>query len=301
MLDYLTTSSVATRNTSDLAYENFKIGATFNIVFFLASLFLVFVTWDGILHQNILQLISVYVLHIGLTIYSITQIFQTYEDLNDLDVNYKDSPQVRNGDLYLTAQVMVPIVIVIFQPVFIYLTIKCYREFAWRRYRITGGSKILEKVFINYNILLLLIKYTLFFGFGLQIFYLAYPKTGVEGMWALVIFSMVFNVFNGIVGFFSIRKESKPLAVAFIIGCTALLVVSVTEIYLVYSLEGKTFDRVQTPLIFSAVLGWALLASSVVFGILCVRNFGKGLRDVLDMESRWRKGLYRSPTIDLDA
>ncbi|KAI9353688.1 hypothetical protein BDR26DRAFT_10867 [Obelidium mucronatum] len=146
---------------------NFIIGLTYHAVFIGSVLFQLFVTWNGLLHQNSLQIISINIYNISLWIYSITQIIQTRKDLDALydGIPYDFKP-------FLAAMLPLAIVTGAFIPIYAYLTYRLRLEFAWRMYRITGGEKRVKDIFTTYHILLLLNKYAFCFVVGFTFLHL---------------------------------------------------------------------------------------------------------------------------------
>ncbi|KAJ3051714.1 hypothetical protein HDU99_008340, partial [Rhizoclosmatium hyalinum] len=75
----------STGNNANLnIWLNFKIELTYHTVFLASIGFLFFVVWDGVLHRNSIQCISVNFYLVGLLVYSVLQILQTDNDLNTI-------------------------------------------------------------------------------------------------------------------------------------------------------------------------------------------------------------------------
>ncbi|KAJ3220787.1 hypothetical protein HDU81_011177, partial [Chytriomyces hyalinus] len=112
------------------------------------------------MHKNVIQVISVNIYNIGLLVYSILQMQQIKSHLEDVrEVLVEADRCADDTGLFLVAQILLIIVLGVFTPVFAFLTFKLYSEFGWRQYRISSGNPALEKVFIAYHILLLVLKF----------------------------------------------------------------------------------------------------------------------------------------------
>ncbi|KAJ3231707.1 hypothetical protein HDU78_007563 [Chytriomyces hyalinus] len=122
------------------------------------------------MHKNTLQVISVNAYNVGLFVYSILQMQQINIHLQDVRETARiDDPLSNNSGLYYVAQILLIVLLGVFMPVFLYLTVKLYKEYEWRKVRISKGDLNLYNDFIAYHILLLTIKFGTFFMAGFVI------------------------------------------------------------------------------------------------------------------------------------
>ncbi|TPX76337.1 hypothetical protein CcCBS67573_g02403 [Chytriomyces confervae] len=288
--------------------ENFLVGQTYHGIFLAAFLFWMIVTWDGVMHKNLMQVLSVNIYNFGLLVYSFLQIIQTKTDLEFVrpQLENPDDPIASNTGLFLFAQVMLPAIIGFVIPSFAYLTYRLHGEFGWRQYRITGGSKQLENVFFTYHILLLLLKFSVFFVIGFTIFDLVLTAVSDKGKVIIGISAAVVGILVPACGYYGARNERKHLIFLYMFGCLCVLAYIVQRVWQAYYKEYETpessyFDRSKLPFMLYACLSFLLVLVAFVYGFICLGNFNRGLKEVLDQEEKRRKGELEAPVVDLDA
>ncbi|KAJ3016360.1 UNVERIFIED_CONTAM: hypothetical protein HDU68_012248 [Siphonaria sp. JEL0065] len=287
---------------------NFRVGLTYHSVFLASLIYWFVVTWDALMHANIMQCISVNFYNAGLFIYAILQINQTAKDLEFINTSDLSDPSLAsyNTGYFLASQLLIPIIIGLFTPVFAYLTYRMHLEFGWRQYRISGGSIKLEKVFFAYHILLLLLKYALFFVTGFTVLDLALTYVSEQGKYVIPIGAAVVGALTSACGFYGARYEKKSLILLYITGCVAVIGYLVDRVYDAVkrskdpTLESD-FERAKSPFLMYAATSGVLVIASLVFGVVSYNNFNKGLRQVLDGEEKRKKGEVEAVEIDLDA
>ncbi|KAJ3074502.1 hypothetical protein HDU98_011092 [Podochytrium sp. JEL0797] len=292
------------QNGSDATYQiwtNFKVELTYHSIFLGSIGFWLFITWNGIMHQNLLQIFSINFFNIGLLVYSIMQILQTNNDLNTVKSHLSDPTIANDSGSFLAAQILLPSVIAVFIPVFVFLTYKLKGEFGWRMYRITGGDPKVTRAFTAYHVLLLLFKYSVFAGTGFMIIDLVLTSITTAGVISIPIVAAFIALGTVIAGFYSARFENKPFMVVFLVGCLGIFGYIVDRFVHAFQRGGDEFQRAKIPFIAFGVLCEGLLIACVVYGVLVMRNFGEGLMSVLEQEVKRRRGEYQAPEIDMDA
>ncbi|KAJ3294274.1 hypothetical protein HDU79_011236 [Rhizoclosmatium sp. JEL0117] len=250
-----------------------------------------------------MELYAINFYNVGLFIYSITQIVQIKKDQELLVENV---PEVENADTgaFLAAQIMLPCVIGTFIPVFAFLTRKLVKDFGWRQYRITGGSIKLQKVFFAYDILLLLIKFSIFFLTGFTVIDLVLTEVTSQGKLLIPIIGSVAAFGVALSGFYGVRYEIKWLTVIYQVGTLAAVAYVGNRLYEAYNRSSEdisNISRIEVPFIMYSCASFFLLFGSFAYGIVCMMNFGTGLKEVLDQEKKKKLGEFQPPEIDLDA
>ncbi|KAJ3016361.1 UNVERIFIED_CONTAM: hypothetical protein HDU68_012249 [Siphonaria sp. JEL0065] len=274
---------------------------TYESVFLASCGFWVFITWDGIMNLNTMEIISINFYNFGLFAYSITQIIQIAHDRTSLADSLEDLSASQNSGTFLIAQLALPIVIGLYIPLFAYLTVKLIRDFGWRQYRITGGMIQLQKVFFAYDILLLLIKYSLFFVTGFTVVDLVLTQVSKNGVLIIPIVGSVVGFAIAFAGYYGIRYEHKWVSILYLFGTVAACGYLVNRLYDAYRRGGDTIGRIEVPFLLYAGTAGLLLIGSFVYGVICMMNFGVGLKQVLDMEAAKKRGEFTPREIDLDA
>jgi hypothetical protein len=86
--------------------------------------------------------------------------------------------QIAQGSLsgYLIA---IPVVCALFGVIYIMLSVKLYKEFGWKMFKKIGADPVMKVMFRDYQILLLITKFDVFFvlAFGIQFLVLVIKVT----------------------------------------------------------------------------------------------------------------------------
>ncbi|KAJ3132068.1 hypothetical protein HK100_005717 [Physocladia obscura] len=298
-------------NTTDAinnADSNLRVGLTYHAVFLASIVFWLGVTWDALLNQNIMQVISINAYNFGLLVYSATQIVQTRKDTALLGpVLPENITDDTNTGGFLAAQIVLPVIIGVFIPIFAYLTYRLRLEFGWRQYRISGGDIKMRSIFFAYDVLLLLLKFSLFFVAGFTVLDLVLTSVSVNGTILIPIFGVLVALILTGAGYYGIRREISSYMTIYIIGCLLVIGYLIQRVDKAFKDSASNtatsisdFSRVQIPFVLYAVIGGCLLLGSVIYGTICWRNFGKGLKNVLDQELKTKVEGYVPEVIDLE-
>ncbi|KAI8607166.1 hypothetical protein BC830DRAFT_1073219, partial [Chytriomyces sp. MP71] len=274
-----------------------------------AILFWLFLTWDALLARNALQVVSINAHNFGLFSYSIIQIIQLANDMSFAGSELEDPSVANDSGSFFTNQITITVVIGINALTFIYLTNRLNAELSWSMYRSTGGDKVLTKVFICYHILLLLFKYSVFFVIGFIAidvrtqYSLSQVLTQVttNGLIEIPFVCVTVGIFVTCLGYYGVRHESRPALVIYILGCAGMFAFILERICSAFVRGGNGFQRAKMPFMLYAVLSELILIACVVYGCVCLRNFGKGLLQVLGQEGVRLNGQSQERAIDLNA
>ncbi|KAJ3294273.1 hypothetical protein HDU79_011235 [Rhizoclosmatium sp. JEL0117] len=290
----------STGNNANLnIWLNFKIELTYHAVFLASIGFLFFVVWDGVLHRNSIQCISVNFYLVGLLVYSVLQILQTDNDLNTIRPQLLNANVASNSGYFLAAQILLPCIIGIFIPIYGFLSYKMYGEFGWRAYRISGGAPKVTKAFNTYHMFLLLLKYSVFAGCGFLVIDVILTKVSANGKILIPVLGFIVGIITVVTGFYGVRYEHAVLVIVHIVGTLGIFAYMIYRMVTSFHRGGSDFQRTKIPFLAFGVMCALLLLAIVCFAVLCLHQFGVGVRYVLDQEKRKQKGNYVPPPIDL--
>ncbi|KAJ3153093.1 hypothetical protein HK101_001755 [Irineochytrium annulatum] len=200
-----------------------KAGNLYHGSFIASTLFLVYVTWDAVLQQNIIQIGAIAAYSLGNFVFSIIQIGQTRQtelDYGNFSKSFNEwDADPENGVANLTvadegqvlpAEIGVVIISLLWWIAIMVLSYFLFLEFGWRIYRKIGGNIALEQDFKSYHVFLLCNKYSLLFEclFALIVL-VASSKTAVKWATTLIGIPLVGAAFAA--GYFGVRREIKWL------------------------------------------------------------------------------------------
>ncbi|GAC73243.1 hypothetical protein PANT_9d00014 [Moesziomyces antarcticus T-34] len=273
--------------------QNLKTVSVYLAVFVFGSVFQVLIAWDAVRLKNTLQLIGVLIFNIALTITAAIEIRQVRDALNAQDQIAGGYPCPDNPNRLCRARSLFPQVetylIVVTATCFvaeffmIYLSYKLWREFGWIVYQKIGADLKVRNMFFWYQLFIVFIKFTFFFGVGFTVIYLILVADTTDWEYGVTIAAVPIAMVALFVAGFSVRREWSSLMVV------SLLLMIVGLVYFVYKLTQvwvpatrDEYTYVHTTITF--ISGFAILTLSLTLlnGFICLLNFHKGLKPAHD-------------------
>ncbi|RSH91876.1 hypothetical protein EHS25_009246 [Saitozyma podzolica] len=146
-------------------------------VFIMAQIFSVLYIWDALRQRNVVQLLLHLWFQLCILAYSILQIPQTYNALNEIgNQQCGNYPRCEGPDsLYNVVQsllIVTPIVLGLATIAFAFLCRKLYRQFGWAEFHLVGASPEMKRMHREYQTLMSLLKLLLYFGMAFCLAYL---------------------------------------------------------------------------------------------------------------------------------
>ncbi|KAJ7706407.1 hypothetical protein B0H17DRAFT_628153 [Mycena rosella] len=239
-------------------------------IFALAHVFQFVMAVDAVYARNTLQFICLTVFNALFLVYAVIQI----GEIRQLDTSSATGSIPIN---VLTTTI--PIVIAIAEVAYIALGWKIYNEFGWKVYKFLGADRRIKKLYANYQIYECLVKFDVFFwaGFSVQFIWLVLLQHDWE--YYVTCAALPLSLVLLVEGHLAARHESKLMMYTFISGCAGGM------IYFVYKVlrykDTADFAIVWKTLTVFSVIAIILLLATVVFSVLVLRNFGRGLKDAL--------------------
>ncbi|KAJ3192955.1 hypothetical protein HK101_005684 [Irineochytrium annulatum] len=288
------------------AYHDIKAGVLYHSAFLAAVLFGVFVNWDAILQQNIIQLVAAIGYSIGMFVFTIIQIGQTQKTYNVIN-SMKSTDEVMLGvhgtKTDTTVLTVIEYILLIDTLIWVlyitWLAWQLFKEFGWRIYRRIGGNIQLEKEFRDYHLFLLCNKYSLFFVTVFAAIIIVMPNPGTAPIHVLAIpgYGIPPLIITLFLAYYGVRKERVRSMVIVTIINLGLIVFIIY--FLAYALNpdasNRNYEGVELPITFFGALSLVMLIGSILFSYKCARNFGGGLKFVLAQAKR-----NAPPTTPLD-
>ncbi|KAJ6519611.1 hypothetical protein C8R45DRAFT_952094 [Mycena sanguinolenta] len=241
-------------------------------IFVLAHVFQFAMAVDAVYARNTLQFIALAIFNALFLAYAIIQI----GEIRQLHI-------ISNGTVPIKVlTTTIPIVIALAEVAYIALGWKIYDEFGWKVYKFLGADRRIKKMYGNYQIYECLVKFDVFFwvGFSVQFIWLVLVGHNWEFYvtWAALPLSLVLLV----EGHLAARHENKWMMLTFISGCGAAMIYFVYKLVKVLRFRNTDeFVLVWKTLTIFSVIAIILLAITIVFSIMVLQNFGRGLKDSL--------------------
>ncbi|WVQ74187.1 hypothetical protein IAR50_003781 [Cryptococcus sp. DSM 104548] len=259
-------------------------------IFLLAQVFALLYVFDALRARNVVQLILHLCLNFMLFLYAILQIPQTRIALEDAHDDNAQCGHFQNciGPHSLW-NVLLPLLII---PVILFglaiiafatLVRRLADEFGWDVYRYTGASTEIKLMLKAYQTLVSLLKLMLFFATAFCVAYLilitAWDSKKAEFIVTVVALPLLFIIV--LTCGWALREENK-----FVMSAILVLMVAGMA-YFIYKLSTlflpRTSSLYTTTRITMAVLSISavlILFVTFVYSVICMSNFGKGLKEV---------------------
>ncbi|PLB43221.1 hypothetical protein P170DRAFT_481167 [Aspergillus steynii IBT 23096] len=248
--------------------------------------------WDALRHENAIQLIGLCICNIGLAMYGVVQVKEIKIAVADMNADPSNTPD----DLwskYKVHIILVPAMMALGSIIMSVLTWKLYSEFSWSFFKNISADLRMKRRFITYQVYIALLKFDFFFINGCLMLVLLGI---ISEDWSLEsIVSMAFIPLSMITlylaGLFTRREKTVGMVVVIIILCIYMACFA-TLLWWMNTLHGSTdygSTRLSLTLLIAITLG--LILMTIVTGIMCMRNFDKGLKtQIVPKRSKSKRG-----------
>ncbi|KAI2627997.1 hypothetical protein GGS26DRAFT_127986 [Hypomontagnella submonticulosa] len=255
---------------------------TFLGLLMLGFIYDIILVWDALRMKNTIQVIGLCVANLAFLVYSALQIDQIRVAIAIL----KGFNAFEDPDVWEEVQgvlISIPCIISLVTVALSFIAWKLYQEFAWDILKHIGADYRMKKRFLHYQVYIALLKFDFFFfvGFTIQFLVVVGGKTGVEfGLTAAAI-----PVTIGILlcaAWFTRRewKFGMVLIIILYLGGLTYFIYKLARIYDPY--QGQFYAPVKKSLTAFAVLTILLIILTIVNALVCMYNFGAGLKHHLN-------------------
>lgn len=273
--------------------QNLKTVSVYLAVFVFGMVFQVLVAWDAVRLKNTMQLIGVLIFNIALTITAAIEIGQVRDALNAQDqiaggITCPDDPSrlCRARSLFPDVErylIVVTATCGVAEFVMIYLSFKLWKEFGWVIYQKIGADLKVRNMFFWYQLFIVFLKFSFFFGVGFTVIYLILVADTTDWEYGVTIAAVPIAVVSLFAAGFAVRREWSSLMVVslfLMIAGLTYFVYKLTQVWVPATADQYTY--VHTTITF--ISGFAILSLSLTWlnGLICLLNFHKGLKPAHD-------------------
>ncbi|KAK7064403.1 UPF0658 Golgi apparatus membrane protein [Favolaschia claudopus] len=245
-------------------------------IFALAHVFQFVLAVDAVYTRNTLQFICLTIFNALFLAYAVIQIGEIRE------LNLSQTGHVPINVL----TTIIPIVIAVAEVAYIALGWKIYDEFGWKVYKFLGADRRIKKMYANYQIYDCLVKFDVFFWVGFSVQFIWLVLLDHDWEFFVTCAALPLSLVLLVEGHLAARHENKWMMLTFIAGCFGAM------LYFFYKLikvlrfrKTQDFLLVWKTLTIFSVIAIILLVVTIVFSVLVLRNFGRGLKDALMRKS----------------
>lgn len=276
----------ADKNPDPEVKAQLKTIPTFLSLFMFGFIYEIALAWDALIAKNTIQIIGLVISNFALLIYTIIQIFDIGAAINKL----REHNVVPGFGTWWSIQPMlitVPCILGVGTILFGFIAWKLYQEFAWDILKQIGADYRMKKRFLHYQIYIALLKFDFFFFVGFTVQFLV--AVGASSPTELALTGAAIPVTIGILlsaAWFT-KKEFKPGVygtITLYLGGLAYFIFKLARIY--DPDHEKKYKPVQKSLSAFAVLTIILILLTIVNALVCMFNFGHGLKPHLNAPRR---------------
>ncbi|KAI3319629.1 hypothetical protein HD806DRAFT_256679 [Xylariaceae sp. AK1471] len=254
---------------------------TFLGLFILGFIYEVVLVWDALIAKNTIQIIGVCIANLALLVYGGLQIDQIHDAISYL----KTRNVFWNEDIWTETQgelIAIPAIIGLITLILGFIAWKLYQEFAWDILKQIGADYRMKKRFLHYQIYIALLKFDFFFfvGFTIQFLVVVGANSAVE--FGLTAAAIPVTIAILLCAALSARREWR--AGMYLVGILYLGGLT----YFIYKLariydpsQAQNYMPVRKSLTAFAVLTIILIILTIINALVCLFNFGHGLKQHL--------------------
>ncbi|KAI1406248.1 hypothetical protein F4819DRAFT_241328 [Hypoxylon fuscum] len=255
---------------------------TFLGLLMLGFIYDIVLVWDALRMKNTIQIIGLCVANLAFLVYGALQIDQIHQAIIALrGYNAFLDPNV--WDEVQGVLIAIPCIIALVTIILSFIAWKLYQEFAWDILKHIGADYRMKKRFLHYQVYIALLKFDFFFfiGFTIQFLVVVGGKTPVE--FGLTAAAIPITIAILLCAAWFTRREWKfgmIIVMILYLGGLAYFIYKLARIY--DPIEKDYYMPVRKSLTAFAVLTIILIILTIINAMVCLFNFGRGLKHHLN-------------------
>ncbi|KAL7943100.1 hypothetical protein V8C42DRAFT_359269 [Trichoderma barbatum] len=268
--------------TDPQVQSQYKTIPTFLTLFIFGFLYELIIVLDALRMKNTIQIIGVCIANLALLVYAALQIEQIQVALGTLEAHGSLEQDITSamlwGDIkaYLVAS---PVIIAVATIGMVYVAWKLYQQFAWDILKNIGADYRMKKRFLHYQIYIALLKFDFFFFLGFIIQFVVVVAQKSDPEFALTIATIPVTIAILIAAAFFTQRENKPGMIVIIILYFGGLSYFIFKLFRIYEpSRAESYKAVRRSLTAFAVITILLIIMTIINAIICMHNFGSGLK-----------------------
>ncbi|KAL2211752.1 hypothetical protein CC79DRAFT_1317822 [Sarocladium strictum] len=270
--------------------SQYKTIPTFLTLFIFGFIYELVVVWDALRMRNTIQTIGVCIANLALMTYTALQVDQIKIALDILGVHGALKVDETATGVWADIRpylVAIPAIIGLGSIGMGFVAWKLYQVFAWDILKNIGADYRMKKRFLHYQIYIALLKFDFFFFLGFIVQFVVIVTKTNDPEFALTIATIPVTIFILLAAAFFIKRENKPGMICVIILYLGGLSYFVFKLVRIYQPGHKEdYAAVRKSLTAFAVITILLIILTIANAIICMTNFGKGLKTHLMASKR---------------
>ncbi|KAI0126468.1 hypothetical protein BJ170DRAFT_407068 [Xylariales sp. AK1849] len=280
--------SQAPFNTDPMVQPQLKTIPTFLSLFIFGFIYELILVWDALRMKNTIQVIGICIANLALMVYTVIQVDQIQEAVSIL----KTQNAILDSHLDIWNQVdgfliASPCVLGLSTLVLGFIAWKLYQEFAWDILKQIGADYRMKKRFLHYQIYIALLKFDFFFFIGFTVQFLVVVGGKADSEFALTCAAIPITIAILLSAAWFARKEWKwgmIFVMVLYLGGLAYFIFKLSRIF--DPQKGPFYAPVKKSMTTFAVLTIILIVMTIINAVVCMLNFGAGLKQHLNSSTR---------------
>ncbi|KAH7320000.1 hypothetical protein B0I35DRAFT_352849, partial [Stachybotrys elegans] len=255
---------------------------TFLTLFIFAFLYEGVVVWDALRKKNTIQIIGVCIANLALVVYTAIQVDSIQEAVATLARAGAFINELTRAEMWNDVRpflVATPCVIGLGTVCMTFVTWKLYQVFAWDILKNIGADYRMKKRFLHYQIYIALLKFDFFFFLGYIVQFVVIVARQDDPEFALTCASIPVTIAILLAAAYFTKRENKAGMICVIVlylGGLSYFIFKLTRMY--QSGYRNSYEAVRRSLTAFAVITILLILLTIANAIICMRNFGAGLK-----------------------
>ncbi|KAH8549191.1 hypothetical protein BGW37DRAFT_124133 [Umbelopsis sp. PMI_123] len=266
------------------AYERFDRMRWENIAFCGFQIWFCAMAYDSVINQNIAEVLAIFAMNFICAVLGSLEIMDNDRWINRLSPYINVALLKTAGKIEIVLAVLLPV----FAIAFALPSYKLTKQLGWTRYKKIGADLAIDKMYRVYQQFLLVVKIDIFTEFLVSLFFvikggILTNGTNVSLTWIelvqIAVTALILPML--IAGRYSAKNESNTGMVIFITFQIIVLFHFALMLYLTVGVADKWIIWLCF-----VVIGFIITFTTVVLAIMCQRNFGKGLKAVVQKKPK---------------
>lgn len=179
------------------------------------------------------------------------------------------------------------------------ISYKLYKEYGWEIYKKIGADTQMKKMYLHYQIFVLLLKLGVFFFMGFSLQFLVLVLSADDPEFWLNILAFPITLLILVVAVYGVRYENRQLMYLFISGLFLAAIYFVYKIIKIYKPGDERYNNKQNGLTMFASMTLLSLLLTAFQAYVCFKNFGNGLSEHIKKSNKVQY-LTHSPSRNLN-
>lgn len=268
------------KNLRSPSSTNSRTIPTYFALFLFAEFFGLIVAWDSLRLKNTIQVIGLCIYHLALMVYAIIQIDQIKEALGSVLITNEDVWGTSTALSIEPWLIVVPAIIGSACLLLSYFAYRLYEEFGWTIYKHIGADLAMRRNYMAFQIFIALLKFDFIFFVGFTIQFAVIILNVSDPEFGLTIAVIPVTIIGLIYTSWALRNEKiwgMVITLVYFVCAMAYFLFKLIRMYA--GPKSAQYGTARRPLATFAILTLILLVLSIVNAIVCMRNFGQGLKN----------------------